>query len=89
MHICTLVPDSTYPHVVHNMWGLISIKGQDVADDEGWWKVRWKYRGEGGAGECQSSGLPRRDNAGSWIRSSETSTSTSLGEYGPGVYSRL
>lgn len=64
IHIYALVMNGIYPQIIHNMWGLISAKGQDVAGVEGWSKVRWKYRGEGGAGECQSSGSRTGPEAG-------------------------
>jgi hypothetical protein len=31
-----LVLNGTYPHLIHNIWGLISTGGQDVAVGKGW-----------------------------------------------------
>src|SRR5215212_10722024 len=47
-----MVPNGTYPQLIHNMWGLIFTGGRDVALSKGWQKVRWRYRGEAGRSSC-------------------------------------
>jgi hypothetical protein len=50
--MCALVLYDTYPQVIHNMWGLIFTRGQDVVYLDHRYKLYERFRGEGGLQRC-------------------------------------